>query len=135
MQTNEELVENGNGLVPTSITTYYSPIVEVEELVRRSDTPRQGSPRLKIDKDSFADDDWLNLITSFNDPKVNMIQCGYCGIMSRNLVVHIRINYRRNRPFKFSFSGLNSQRRMFTNRETFGASIKNKPGIWVSKPE
>ena len=105
MQTNKELVDNRNSFIPTSVTTYYSPIVEVEELVRRSDTPRQGSLRLTIDKESFADDDWLNLITSFNDPKVNLIQCGYCGIKSRNLAVHIKLKHRRNKPGGQDFRG------------------------------
>ena len=104
-------------------------------MVRRSDTPRLGSPRLTVNMESFADDDWLSFITSCNDPKVNIIKCGYCGTWLRNLAAHIRINHRRNRQFGFSFPGLNSQRRVFTNKETFGASIMNKRSIWVSKPQ
>ena len=38
--------------------------------------------------------------------------------MSRNLVVHIRMNHKRNRPFEFSFRGLNSEEKMFTNKES-----------------
>ena len=86
-----------------------------------------------IDRGSLADDALLDLIMSFHDPKVNMIKCGYCGLMSRNLTVHIRMNHKRSRPFKFSFSGLSSQEKMFTNRETFKASIRHKKSVWVKR--
>ena len=97
--TNMELVEKGNGFVPTSVITYFSPVIEVEELVRSSDTPKQGNRIVTIDKGSLTDDKLLDLITSFHEPKVNMIKCGYCGLMSRNFVVHIRMNHKRSRPF------------------------------------
>ena len=39
-QMNEEMVDDGSGFTPTSVTTFYSPLVEVEEMVRRCNTPR-----------------------------------------------------------------------------------------------
>ena len=36
VQTNEELVESGNSFVPTSVITYFSPVVEVKDLVKSS---------------------------------------------------------------------------------------------------
>ena len=121
--------------IPTSVTTFYSPIMEVEEMVRRSSTPRLGNPRHTLNMESLTDDDWLSLITSCDEPKVNLIRCWYCGIWSRNLAAHIKINHRKNRQFGLGFSGLNSQRRMFADKETFEANIMSKRSIWVSKPQ
>ena len=133
VQTNMKLVECVNGFVPTSVITYFSLVVKVEELVRRSDTPKQVNPMVTIYRESFADKEWLDLITSFHDPKVNMIKCSYCGLISRNLAVHIRMNHKRSRPFEFSFSGLNSQEKMFTNSEAFEASLRHKKSVWVKR--
>ena len=54
---NKELVDNGMGFIPTSVTTFYSPIVEVEEMVRRSNTPRLGNPGPTLNMKSLTDDD------------------------------------------------------------------------------
>ena len=54
VEANVELMENGKGFRPTSIIMYFSPVVEVEELVRSSGTPKQGNPIVMIDRGSLC---------------------------------------------------------------------------------
>ena len=126
-------MENGNSFIPTSVITYFSPVIKVEELVRTDDAPDQDNPMVTIDRGRLADDKLLDLITSFHEPKVNLIKCGYCGIMSRNLTVHVKLNHKKNKSFGFGFSGLGSQEKNVISSETFEAGIRHKKSVWVRR--
>ena len=94
-KTSEEMIEDESGFTPTSVTTFFSPIVEVEEMMRRSNTPGLRSPRLTLNMEGWDNDDWLSLITSCNNPELNVSRCLYCGKWPRNLVAHIRLNHKK----------------------------------------
>ena len=86
-----------------------------------------------IDRGSLADDELVDLITSFHTPKVNLIKWGYCGLMSRNLAVHMKLNHNRNKLFGCGFSGLGSQEKNVINSKAFKASIRHKKSVWVRR--
>ena len=63
-----EIVEDEIGLVPTSVTTFFSPLIEVEEVVRWDNNMRLRSPTWTLNIEGWDNDGWLNLIESCSDP-------------------------------------------------------------------
>ena len=84
--------------------------------------------------ENLTNNDWLGFITSFDDPKVNLIKCWIYGMLSRNIAAHIKIIHKKQRRFRVGFSGLNQQIRMFTDKEAFKTNIMKRHSIWVHKP-
>ena len=124
-------MEKGSKFIPTSVITFFSLVIEVEELVRTDGASKQESSMVTIDREKLVDDEILDLITSFHKPKVNLIKCGYCGIMSRNLPVHVKLNYKKSKLI--GFSGLGSQGKSFISSEAFQAGIRHKKSVWVRR--
>ena len=126
-------MENGSSLIPTSLTTHSPPKIKIEELVRMEDDPDQDNPKDTTGDGGITDDNLLNLIMSFNDPMTNLVKCGHCGTMARNLAVHVRLNHKMNKSFRFGFSGLSLRERNAINSKTFEAGIHHKRSVWIRR--
>ena len=84
-----EVVEDEVGLVPASVTTFYSPLIEVEEVARWDNNMRLRSPLWTLNIEG-----WLDLNESCSDPYLNKQRCLYCRKYPRNLQSHICINHK-----------------------------------------
>ena len=85
MKTCLEIVEDEIGLTPSSVTTFYSPLIEVEEVTRRDNNIGLRSPTLTVNIEGWENDGWINLVQSYDDPEENKQRCLYCGDCPRNL--------------------------------------------------
>ena len=95
-----EVVKDEVGLVLASVTTFYSPLIEVEEAARWDNNLRSRSPSWTLNIEG-----WLDLIESCIDPDLNKQRCLYCGRYPRNLQSHICINHRVRCRYSLGFTG------------------------------
>ena len=86
-------------LVPTSVSTFYSPLTEVWEDVGSE----SRSPTPTIDIDGWGED-WIKLVQSYVDPEGRQ-KCLYCDMTPRNLESHIKINHQERKKYTLGFSG------------------------------
>lgn len=84
-----DVEEDKVGLVPTSVKTFYSPLIDVEGTARRDNNMRSMSPSWTFDIEGR-----LYLIESCSDPNLNKQKCLYWGRVPRNLQSHICINHK-----------------------------------------
>ena len=87
------------------ITTFFSPLIEVEEVTRRDNNIDLRNPTLTVYIKGWENDGWLSLIESCDDPEINKQRCLYCGDYPRNLPFHIRINHKVWSKYSLGFSG------------------------------
>ena len=79
----------------------------------------------------LADEELLELVTSFHEPKIALEKCGYCGIMARNLAVHVKLNHKKRKSI--GFSGLGSQEKSVVRREAVEAGARHKKSVWIRR--
>ena len=82
-----ELIEDEIGLLPTSVTTFYSPLTEVREDI--GNESRSPTPTINIEG---WGEDWIKLVQSYVDPEGRQ-NCLYCDMTLRNLESRIKINH------------------------------------------
>ena len=133
MYSSKEDVENGSTFTSASLTTHSPPESKIKGLVRVEDAPNHDNLKGTTGEGGITDDNLLDLIMSFNDPKINLIKCGYCGLMARNLAVHVRLNHKMNKSFGFGFSGLSLRERNAISSKTFEAGIRHKRSVWIRR--
>ena len=99
----EEIVDNGNDLVTASLTTFFTPLIEVEDHTA-IDPVVEGneSTATKTGVLFNPSDGLLHLVTDFPAPTITQEKCQYCGMKVRNMSVHMKLNHKK----KFSgFTG------------------------------
>ena len=82
------------------MTTFYSPLIEVEEVTRRG----WRSPTPTVSIEGWENEGWINLVQSYDVPEEKQ-KCLYCGEYPRNLQSHIKINHRVRSRYTLGFSG------------------------------
>ena len=94
-----EFVEDEISLVPTSVSTFYSPLTEVSKGIDSG----SRNPAPTIDIDGWGED-WIKLVTPYVDLE-GKPKCPYCGVTSRSLESHIQLNHRERKKYLLGFSG------------------------------
>ena len=93
MQVTEEIVENDNKFVTTSVITFCSLIIEVEGETGTDHVTKRNNSVIDETGTIFSCEELLNLVKSFHEPTISQEKCEYCGRMVRNLTVHMRLNH------------------------------------------
>ena len=101
----EESVDKGNDLVTTSITTFFTPLIEVEDHTTVNPVVEGNESTVTETGVPFnPSDGLLHLVTGFPAPTITQEKSPYCGMNVRNMSVLMKLNHKK----KFSgFTGFN----------------------------
>ena len=100
IQVKEEIVDNSDDLVTASITTFFSPLIEVEDHTV-VDPMIKGSDSMMTETGIPFDpsDELLHLVTDFPAPIITHEKCRSCGIKVRNMIFHVKLNHKKLKGF------------------------------------
>ena len=75
-----------------------------------------GKDSIITEKDTqFSCGELLHLVTSFHEPAITQEKCGYCGMMVRNMMVHVRLNHKKK---SIGFTSSNSPQQSVEGKRT-----------------
>ena len=115
MQATEEIVDNDNKFVTTSVITFFSPIIEVESQAGTDHVTKSNDSVIDETGTPLSCEELLHLVTSFHEPAITQEKWGYCGMMVRNLMVHIRLNHKKK---SMGFTGFSSLQKSVDRKRT-----------------
>ena len=100
VQVTEEIVDSGNDLVTMSVTTFFSPLIEVEDHTVVDPVIEGSDSMITATSVSFdPSDGLLHLVTDFPAPVVTHEKCRSCRMQVRNMMVHMKLNHKKIKGF------------------------------------
>ena len=97
-RTRMEVVEEDTGLVDTSITTFFSPVTDINDnSENREDIRTQTEEHNDLEHDG-----WLEMIQSYKAPE-GKVKCSFCDIFPKNMDFHVKTNHSRRKKYSCGF--------------------------------
>ena len=72
-----------------------------QEIMRENNIPEVDDYVNSKPEETFTYEELLDLITSFHETEITLEECDYCGLMSRNMRAHKRLNHNKRKSVRF----------------------------------